>query len=337
MTGVHAGQAANRAQRLSSGFTLIELLAVVAIIALLIGMLMPGLSQAREQAKKTKTRAMMKAIGDGLDLFRSENEQDFHGYPPSAVAEDETESGQQSIYGAQWLVRYLMGKDLKGYIPPRTVPRDLFGAPGSGWEQEKWYDSDASNGLPLERVGPYVRPEGVKLRRPDQMSGGPPTGAPTVVTAESLKQPVILDAFDFPILYYRADPRQSDRATAKMARYKGTPPPSPYPGIYTFEDNTLWTGQGAGGAIVFHGWDFGAGATHKIENFGADPPVENDIGTNRETFLYYILDKNAYEATYDAKNPAKPRTAIPYRKDSFILLSPGKDGLYGTIDDVNNF
>ncbi len=27
----------------------------------------------------------------------------------------------------------------------------------------------------------------------------------------------------------------------------------------------------------------------------------------------------------------------PYREDSYILISAGKDGLYGTVDDVCNF
>jgi prepilin-type N-terminal cleavage/methylation domain-containing protein len=55
------------------GFTLIELLVVVAIIALLIAILLPALSTAREQAKRTKCMANLKAIGVGYMAYMTEN------------------------------------------------------------------------------------------------------------------------------------------------------------------------------------------------------------------------------------------------------------------------
>jgi prepilin-type N-terminal cleavage/methylation domain-containing protein/prepilin-type processing-associated H-X9-DG protein len=51
------------------GFTLIELLAVIAIIALLLAILMPALSRAKEQAKKTRCQANLKQIGLAMHLY----------------------------------------------------------------------------------------------------------------------------------------------------------------------------------------------------------------------------------------------------------------------------
>jgi len=55
-------------------FTLIELLVVVAIIALLISILLPGLSRARASAKLTKCAANLKNIGAAIALYQAEHD-----------------------------------------------------------------------------------------------------------------------------------------------------------------------------------------------------------------------------------------------------------------------
>lgn len=55
------------------GFSLIELLVVIAIIALLVGILLPVLSKARETARSTKCGINGKSIGQGLALYANDN------------------------------------------------------------------------------------------------------------------------------------------------------------------------------------------------------------------------------------------------------------------------
>ena len=56
------------------GFTLIELLIVIAIIALLMAILMPAISLARERAKIVAVNAELKQIGLALEMYMMENE-----------------------------------------------------------------------------------------------------------------------------------------------------------------------------------------------------------------------------------------------------------------------
>ncbi len=76
----------NRRQGHYRAFTLIELLVVVAIIAVLVGILVPSLSQARARAKQTRSMSDLRQMMLGYVMYYQENDGNLLlGYPPAAL------------------------------------------------------------------------------------------------------------------------------------------------------------------------------------------------------------------------------------------------------------
>jgi len=74
---------------MKKGFTLIELLVVMVIIALLVGLLLPALARAKEEARKTQCRSNLRQIGLAMTMYSNDNGGYWTaftgpaGYPPN--------------------------------------------------------------------------------------------------------------------------------------------------------------------------------------------------------------------------------------------------------------
>ncbi len=332
------------------GFTLVELLVVIVIIGILIGLLVPAIGHVRNAARGTATRAVLAALETGLETFKGD--QKVGGaYPPSFSDATGSDRGKAknpywtsrngardsiNISGAGLLVWALAGADQLG-TPGFNFFRTGSTPPSTLWSQ----DTDAGNtaNVPAQsgayaldngaanvnrkdqplhaRSGPYVDLSKVSIT-PSTGSGKFGVAAEGLVlgSAPSREYPMFLDTFGYPILYWRADPagRQA------WAQQRPTSGGTTWARYYAEDNINLVSDKGPALNLYERVLRLSKGETsggHKLD-WEADP-------NTTPCFEKYI------------RNPNVTARAEPQRPDSYLLVSPGADGVYGTADDIDNF
>lgn len=87
--------------RKRKAFTLIELLVVVAIIALLISILLPSLSRARELSKRTVCAANLRGIGQAMHIYAADDPGVFPAIADTYQANQGTQSSNMYLFRPQ--------------------------------------------------------------------------------------------------------------------------------------------------------------------------------------------------------------------------------------------
>jgi prepilin-type N-terminal cleavage/methylation domain-containing protein/prepilin-type processing-associated H-X9-DG protein len=105
-----------------AGFTLIELLVVIAIIALLVGILLPGLSAARKSAWRTQSASNLRQITIAAMAYREDNK----GYMPITPAISRVNS--PSALNLAWASFQFGGKNCDAYWPVNQPAYDILAA-----------------------------------------------------------------------------------------------------------------------------------------------------------------------------------------------------------------
>jgi prepilin-type N-terminal cleavage/methylation domain-containing protein len=114
-------------KRNTMAFTLIELLVVVAIIAMLVGILLPALGRARAAGKRTKCQANLHSIGQGIRAYMDEN----HGYypPMCGIKEQEQELAPTNPRLSMWpLLKNFVGNQKEVFHCPSDKIMELLEA-----------------------------------------------------------------------------------------------------------------------------------------------------------------------------------------------------------------
>jgi len=132
------------------GFTLVELLVVIGIIALLISILLPSLSRARESAKTTQCLSNLRQIGNGLAMYGAE----FQGFVVATYADlsGASVSGHPADaenYATMFVnLRYLPAPEMTSMTEGISGQASVFRCP-SGTDDYLWNSfSDPNYGAP---------------------------------------------------------------------------------------------------------------------------------------------------------------------------------------------
>ena len=68
---------AHHPRAIRAGFTLMEVLIVLAILAVIIGLVVPNLMKGREKANIDATKVQIKAVEDALDMYALDHDGDY--------------------------------------------------------------------------------------------------------------------------------------------------------------------------------------------------------------------------------------------------------------------
>lgn len=302
----------------SRGFTLIELLVVVSIIALLVGILTPGIRAFKKAADGLKQKSRFHSYEVAIELFRK----DYGEYPDSKWLDN----GSGVICGAQHLAEALLGRDKKGFDPET----DWY-APANEDELYSNGDADEIERSLARRKGHYIELDdadifelgelytytaGIYSGDPDNYSSEPP--AP-VLTDVFYKKKIIINEgtndevrvrVGTPVLYFKAN------ETSRLFR---DPDELDYTKwIYSYYDNQL--------IFDLEVMD----EPTKVHRYQEGYPLPEDPSKEGDDYFYEKITNKKIKSN----NPDYYR---PYNARTFIFLSAGWDGIFGTNDDITNF
>lgn len=145
------------------GFTLIELMVVVAVIAILAGLLLPALAKAQQKAQRIQCVSILKQIGLGIQLYAGDHRDRLPGPALAAArASYDKNSKDELIYYIATYMGFPPPSD-KIYIPePKTFvcPGYMRNAPelSSLAGRKVWLLNDDVDPNPLNRIPPFGYP-----------------------------------------------------------------------------------------------------------------------------------------------------------------------------------
>jgi prepilin-type N-terminal cleavage/methylation domain-containing protein len=325
------------------GFTIIELLVVISIITLLLGFLATGMQAFRRRANDLRQKAQFHGIEVGLELFYK----DYDDYPDSWVLPDPDDDSGPYVFGAQHLAEALLGRDLRGHDPKTwwcapmeeaANDTEIYARDGEKGTQD---EIDASK---ARRWGPYIElKKDMNVLVMEILYGVncgdvyPSEENPADSGKRPYRSPVFVDIFrqkkatldngdsvrvGTPVLYYKA------KTSSRLFREQKDDPETEIDErdwrkwIYNYEDNR---------GIIELGTVKEPAIKHLFDE--SHPELDPE---KKGVPLFYKTITNLKVSRTDDEDPENSDYK-PFNPQTFILVSAGRDGIFGTKDDITNF
>lgn len=280
------------------GFTVIELMTVVAIIVILIGILVPGIRGVKRIAKNLEQKSLFHSIDIGLNLYKK----DFGDYPDS----EEKINGSMHFTGAQHLAEAMVGRDEKGFESSQSRKWNWPGMP-SGTDLYTDDPKSISRRKPvyvnLKETGAYI----MKGELYDDTYAG---NVISIDSTNTYRAPVLTDVFQ---------KKKINTINNEKVKIGG-------PVLYFKADtgSKLYTKNiTTEGPADFKTWIYNYEDNRQMLDDGAFFDLSQNHQYDAAAFYKSIADVNV---SFDR----------PQNSSTFLLISAGYDGIFGTKDDVTN-
>jgi prepilin-type N-terminal cleavage/methylation domain-containing protein len=316
----------NRQKQPRGGFTLIELLVVMAIISALVGIMSVGLRQVKIVSTNLKQKGEFHGLEISIELFQNE----FGFYPNSS----QLYGGSNYVNGAQRLAEAMQGRDERGFHPQSKWHPDVDAAqvaphPGASiytdatLKQRKpvYFELKHSGLYDLGQLWDTAHVSGAGLYTGIHLS--PPTPAPVITdifVRNSAADTSIKGKVGSPVLYFKADPTKRFRVNSARQLVSPATQAEYVNWVYNFDDNI---------DILRLPWlrDPDVDTDNAMPPHFHEPDADYPDSTGAERFYRMITQRQDTTTNFYK----------PYNQDTFILISAGWDGIFGTKDDLTNF